>query len=49
VLGVLDTNIHAQRTLDTIFEPDDEEDVQLSKRRRMLSGSDAEESNEDDG
>jgi len=32
-----------------IFESDDEEDVQVSKRRRILSGSDSEESDEDDG
>ena len=43
------TNIHTQTILDAIFESDDEEDVQVSKRRRMLSGSDSEESDEDDG
>ena len=46
---VLDTNIHAQTILDAIFESDDEEDVQVSNRRRMLSGSDSEGSDEDDG
>jgi len=49
VLEMLDTNIRAQTILDDNFESDDEEDVQASKRRRMLSGSDSEESDEDDG
>ena len=49
VLEMLDTNIRAQTILDDIFESDDEEDVQVSKRWRMLSGSDSEESDEDDG
>jgi len=43
VLEMLDTNIRAQTILDAIFESDDEEDVQVSKRRRMLSGSYSEE------
>ena len=32
VLEMLDTNIRAQTILDDIFESDDEEDVQVSKR-----------------
>ena len=32
VLEAFDTNIHAQAILDAIFESDDEEDVQVSKR-----------------
>ena len=43
VLEVLDTNTRAQTILDAILESDDEEDVQVSKRRRMLSGSYSEE------
>ena len=36
-LEMLDTIIRAQTILDAIFESDDEEDVQVSQRRRMLS------------
>ena len=43
------TPTSAQTILDAIFESDDEEHVLVSKRRRMLSGSDSEESDEDDG
>ena len=49
VLELLDTTIRTQATLDTVFESDDEdtEDIQVSKRRRILLQSDSEESDED--